>query len=71
MKKITPDSHSSRRDLSLGMVFRKKNYDNSFDGISDGRATIDGSSELPVGTYFYVLKLQDRKDLAGAFYINR
>lgn len=52
-------------------VFRKKNYDNSFGGISDGRATIDGSSELPVGTYFYVLKLQDQKDLAGAFYINR
>lgn len=52
-------------------VFRKKNYDNSFAGISDGRATIDGSTELPVGTYFYVLKLQDQKDLAGAFYINR
>ena len=52
-------------------VYRKKNYDNSFGGISDGRATIDGSSELPVGTYFYVLKLQDQKDLAGAFYINR
>ncbi|MEP0263870.1 gliding motility-associated C-terminal domain-containing protein [Dokdonia sp.] len=52
-------------------VFRKKNYDNSFNGISNGRATIDGSAELPVGTYFYVLKLQDQKDLAGAFYINR
>jgi len=52
-------------------VFRKKNYDNSFNGISNGRVTLDGSSELPVGTYFYVLKLQDQKDLAGAFYINR
>lgn len=52
-------------------VFRKKNYDNSFAGFSDGRATIDGSTELPVGTYFYVLKLKDQKDLAGAFYINR
>jgi len=52
-------------------VFRKKNYDNSFGGISDGRATIDGSSELPVGTYFYVLKLKGQKELAGAFYINR
>jgi gliding motility-associated-like protein len=52
-------------------VFRKKNYDNSFDGISNGRVTLDGSSKLPIGTYFYVLKLQDQKDLAGAFYINR
>ncbi len=52
-------------------VFSKKNYDNSFGGISDGRFTINGSKKLPVGTYFYVLKLKDQRDLAGAFYINR
>lgn len=52
-------------------VFSMKNYDNSFDGTSNGRATISGSDKLPVGTYYYVLKLTDQKDLAGAFYINR
>ena len=52
-------------------VYRKKNYDNSFAGISDGRVTIDDSSELPVGTYYYVLEIPGQKDLAGPFYINR
>lgn len=52
-------------------VYRRKDYDNSFRGISDGRATVNESSELPVGTYYYVLKLKDQKDLTGAFYINR
>lgn len=52
-------------------VFSMKNYDNSFNGISQGRATIAGDNELPVGTYYYVLKLNGQEDLAGAFYINR
>lgn len=52
-------------------VYRKKGYDNSFNGISDGRVTISEESELPVGTYYYVLQLKGQKDLAGAFYINR
>lgn len=52
-------------------VFRKKNYDNSFGGISNGRANVGGSEELPVGTYYYVLRLQGQKDLGGAFFITR
>lgn len=52
-------------------VFSMKNYDNSFNGISQGRTTIAAGDKLPVGTYYYVLKLKDQKDLAGAFYINR
>ncbi len=52
-------------------VFSMNNYDNSFDGRSNGRLTIDGDAQLPVGTYYYVLKLRDRPDQAGAFYINR
>lgn len=53
-------------------VFSMKNYDNSFDGTSNGRVTVQSDGEkLPVGTYYYVLKLKDQKDLAGAFYINR
>jgi gliding motility-associated-like protein len=52
-------------------VFSMKNYDNSFDGTSQGRGTIAEDNKLPVGTYYYVLKLKDQKDQAGAFYINR
>ena len=52
-------------------VFSMKNYDNSFDGTSQGRVTVAQDNKLPVGTYYYVLKLKDQKDLAGAFYINR
>jgi gliding motility-associated-like protein len=52
-------------------VYRKKNYDNSFNGQSNGRVTVNESSQLPAGTYYYVLQLKDQKDLAGAFYINR
>lgn len=40
-------------------VFETKNYDsngNVFAGYSDGRVTLDGSSKLPSGTYFYILK---------------
>lgn len=52
-------------------VYSKKNYDNSFNGTSNGRSTIAVGENLPEGTYYYVLKLKDQRDLAGAFYINR
>lgn len=52
-------------------VFHMKNYDNSFNGISSGRATINQSEELPEGTYYYVLKLRGQNDIAGPFYIQR
>ena len=41
------------------LVYESKNYDNNtkkFVGISEGRATVDKSAELPTGTYFYVIK---------------
>ncbi|MDI1316010.1 gliding motility-associated C-terminal domain-containing protein [Flavobacterium sp.] len=41
------------------LVFETNNYDNSskrFEGISEGRATLDKSSELPTGTYFYIIQ---------------
>ncbi|MCZ8298252.1 MAG: gliding motility-associated C-terminal domain-containing protein, partial [Flavobacterium sp.] len=40
-------------------VFDTTNYDNTsrvFRGISEGRATVNQSAELPTGTYFYILK---------------
>ena len=40
------------------LVFETKNYDNqnnNFEGLSRGRTTINQSSGLPAGTYFYIL----------------
>ncbi|MEW7290994.1 gliding motility-associated C-terminal domain-containing protein [Aquimarina sp. 2304DJ70-9] len=52
-------------------IYNKKGYDNSWGGISEGRATIAKGEELPVGTYYYVLKIEGQKDRAGYLYINR
>lgn len=52
-------------------VYRKRNYDNSFAGISNGRVTVEEAKELPVGTYYYVIKLKDQQDIAGPLYLNR
>ena len=41
------------------LVYETKQYDNavkSFKGISEGRTTVDKASELPTGTYFYILQ---------------
>lgn len=53
------------------LVYQMDNYDNSFRGISNGRASVNANSELPVGTYYYVLELPNQSNLAGYFYINR
>ena len=52
-------------------VFSMRNYDNSFNGVSNGRVTIEEDSQLPVGTYYYVLTIPGRQDIAGPFYIQR
>ena len=56
-------------------VYKAKGYNNGdvrFEGISNGRATINIPKQLPVGTYFYVLDLGDGSDLRkGWLYINR
>ncbi|MBG6131197.1 gliding motility-associated-like protein [Aquimarina sp. EL_43] len=51
-------------------VYRKKGYDNSWGGYSEGRATIAQDEQLPVGTYYYILKIEGQKDRAGYLYIN-
>jgi len=37
------------------IVFERDNYQNDFNGISDGRATLQKQNKLPTGTYFYEL----------------
>ncbi|MDD2985878.1 gliding motility-associated C-terminal domain-containing protein, partial [Flavobacterium sp.] len=41
------------------LVYDVQNYDNSskaFRGVSEGRATVNKSAELPTGTYFYIIQ---------------
>jgi gliding motility-associated-like protein len=46
-----------------------------FRGISEGRITISQQDELPVGTYFYIVRYKnnsgDQKQRSGYLYINR
>ncbi|WP_405413867.1 gliding motility-associated C-terminal domain-containing protein [Maribacter sp. Asnod1-A12] len=59
------------------IVYEMSGYDNNtnvFVGSSNGRATINQDSELPVGVYFYVIKYNnngDNLDKSGYLYINR
>ena len=51
------------------LVFETKMYDNStrvFKGYSEGRTTV-GNSELPTGTYFYILNWTADKDGNGVY----
>jgi gliding motility-associated-like protein len=44
------------------LVYETKNYDNNtrrFEGVSEGRTTVNKSSELPTGTYFYIIQWTD------------
>ncbi|WP_394757938.1 gliding motility-associated C-terminal domain-containing protein [Flavobacterium sp.] len=51
------------------------NNDRSFKGISEGRVTLNQILQLPVGTYFYIVKYTkdsgETKDRSGYLYINR
>ena len=60
------------------LVYETRGYGqngNYFRGFSEGRVTISQSSELPVGTYFYVLKYRNNsgvsRERSGYLYINR
>ena len=54
------------------VVYTKKGYLNDWEGISNGRAVINQSDKLPVGTYYYVLDLGDGSEpRVGWLYINR
>ncbi|MDY0089879.1 MAG: gliding motility-associated C-terminal domain-containing protein, partial [Flavobacteriaceae bacterium] len=42
------------------LVYEARNYDNNsraFRGISEGRATLNKSAELPTGTYYYIIQI--------------
>ncbi len=59
-------------------VFETKGYGQNgqfFRGISEGRVTINQDSELPIGTYFYIVKYVNdqgtNKERSGYLYLNR
>ncbi len=58
------------------LVYQKVNYDNSWGGRSDGKLTVNqGTSLVPVGTYYYIFKIIDKvteeqKIYKGWIYIN-
>ena len=54
------------------IVYKARGYLNDWDGTSNGRAVINQSDKLPVGTYYYVLDLGDgSENRAGWLFINR
>ncbi|GGX10088.1 DUF7507 domain-containing protein [Aquimarina muelleri] len=60
-------------------VFEQDGYEQSgskfFEGISNGRATMNREKQLPVGTYYYMLEYENAsgitKSKAGYLYINK
>lgn len=57
------------------LVYKTENYNNNWGGISENSLTIDKGIVVPVGTYFFILKLKDKvtnkyKTYRGWVYIN-
>ncbi|WP_417445228.1 gliding motility-associated C-terminal domain-containing protein [Joostella sp.] len=58
-------------DRSGSKVYSAKDYQNNWDGTSEGRATISKGAKLPTGTYYYVIDLNNgSKAHVGWLYIN-
>ncbi|MFS4482967.1 gliding motility-associated C-terminal domain-containing protein, partial [Hyunsoonleella sp. 2307UL5-6] len=54
------------------IVYQERNYNNDWDGTSNGRATVNTDDKLPPGTYYYVLDFGDGSEpKVGWLYINR
>ena len=67
-----PNNHVRIFNRWGNKVFEQSQYDNTWNGISYGRATIKQDEELPVGTYFYILELgNDEKPRTGYLYLSR
>ena len=54
------------------LVYSKEGYDNTFNGVSNGRSVFNKNEKLPVGTYYYILDLGDGSERkAGWLYLVR
>ena len=57
------------------LIYEKDNYDNTWGGISENSITVDKGTIVPVGTYYYILKIKDKitnkvRAYKGWVYIN-
>lgn len=54
------------------LVYSKKNYDNTWNGISEHKFTVDKNAGLPTGTYFYILDFHNENiSWTGYIYLKR
>ncbi len=52
------------------LIYKKKNYNNTWNGVSKNSLTLAKNNKLPTGTYFYILRLNDNsKILKGWIYV--
>ena len=52
-------------------MYKKNNYDNTWEGKANINSPKLGSSYLPNGVYYYILTLPDEEDVSGFVYIER
>ncbi|MFV0249165.1 MAG: gliding motility-associated C-terminal domain-containing protein [Tenacibaculum sp.] len=55
-------------------IFETNDYKNDWSGVSEGRITVAKQTNLPAGTYFYILELKNKdssKTQNGWLYINK
>jgi len=72
---LTQENSIEIYDRWGGLLYKKKNYDNSWGGISENSRTVEKGHLVPVGTYFFILKIidkntQEEKIYKGWVYIN-
>ncbi len=55
------------------LVYETKGYTNNWDGTSEGRVTANAQQKLPIGTYYYILLLNENQEepKTGWLYITR
>jgi gliding motility-associated-like protein len=64
-----PDNELSIFNRWGKLVYFKKQYDNSWDGKAN--VNVVGSNELPEGTYYYVLKYNEKRTARGSVYLKK
>ncbi|MEM6516752.1 MAG: gliding motility-associated C-terminal domain-containing protein, partial [Bacteroidota bacterium] len=67
-----PDNRLEVYNRWGNLVYKTNGYKNDWNGISNGRATLNEGEELPVGTYYYILDFGNGSEPRnGWLYINR
>lgn len=72
---LTQENSIEIYDRWGSLLYKRKNYDNSWGGFSEHNRTLAKGTLVPVGTYFYFLKVKDEltnkvKTYKGWVYVN-